>query len=210
MAMPALAVPNAGQLRLVWTTGGAQSAINVLGVVNSGNVAITQAIANTVGAAVKAAISSSGMNARLHTSTALAAVGLRDVRSANQPEFLDSGAAVAGTGANNLMPPQTCLVVTERTANAGKRFRGRVYLSGFDSTQNTATGAAAAGTLTSAVAFITAIKSALVASGLDLGVISRPNPAATPPDAGFISTVTLIQCRDAVWDTQRRRAVPGV
>lgn len=197
-------------LRTIWTTGGVQSAISVYGVVNAGNIAITQAITNTIGAAIKAAVTSSALVSRLHTSFALATVGLRDIRSANQPEFLDSGGPVAGTAVQGLLPPQTCLVITERTAQAGKRFRGRTYLSGFDMSVNGVTGAAGAPTTTSAVAFVTAIKSALVASSLDLGVLSRPNPAAAPPNAGGITVVTLIQARDSVWDTQRRRAIPGV
>lgn len=208
--MAALVVPQAAVLRLIWTLGGVQSAINVYGVVNAGNIAITQAIANTLGTAIKSAVTSSALVSKLHTSYALASVGIRDIRSANQPEFLDSGGPVAGTAVQGLLPPQTALVITERTAQAGKRFRGRTYLGGFDMSVNSTAGAAGAPTSTAAVAFVTAIKSALVASSLDLGVLSRPNPAAQPAIAGGVTVVTLIQARDNVWDTQRRRAIPGV
>jgi hypothetical protein len=60
------------------------------------------------------------------------------------------------------------------------------------------------------VAFVTGIQNALIASGLNLGVIHRPTEDPLPVSAGFITTVTAIVCRDAVWDTQRRRAIPGI
>lgn len=206
--MAQLIVPNAGQLRLIWSLGGALYALNVLGVVNTGAVAITQALTNTIGTAIKSALTSSTLGANIHTTVALANVGLRDVRSANTAEFLDSGGATAGTATGDVLPPQTAIVVTLRTAQAGRSFRGRVYLCGFAEASNATGGTSALGT--APVGFVTAIKSALVTSGLDLGVLSRPAPLAAPPRAGFITPVTSIVMRDTVWDTQRRRAVPGI
>lgn len=206
--MPQLVVPNAAQMRLIWAVGGQLYALNVLGVVNAGSVAITQTLTNTIGTAIKSAFSSSAFNTAIHTTVTLANIGLRDVRSANTAEFLDSGAAVAGTLAGDILPLQIALCITLRTAQAGRSFRGRIYLPGYGEGSNTAAGLASGST--SAVAFVTAIKSALVASSLDLGVLSRPAPAAVPPRAGFITTVTSIVARDLVWDTQRRRAIPGI
>lgn len=206
--MPSLVVPNAGVLRTLWAQGGVLTAINVYGVVNSGNVSITQALTNTIGTAIKSSFASTTYNAALGTAVSLANIGLRDIRSANQPEFLDSGAAVNGTAAGDLLPPQTALCITLRTASAGRRFRGRTYLWGFTEAVNSAAGAAVG--VTVAVNFVSAIKSALQASGLDLGVLSRPNPNANPLNPGFVTPVTTIVTRDLVWDTQRRRAQPGV
>lgn len=206
--MPQLVVTNAAQMRLIWSLGGQLYALNVMGVVNAGSVAITQALTNTIGAAIKSALTSSGHTGALHTSVALANIGLRDIRTANTAEFIDTGGAVAGTLAGDLLPPQTALCVTLRTAQAGRSFRGRVYLPGFGEGQN-ATGGTISST-GSCVAFVTAIKAALVASSLDLGVLSRPAPTAPVPRAGFITVVTSIVARDSVWDTQRRRAIPGI
>lgn len=206
--MAQLIVANAAQMRLIWATGGSLYALNVMGVVNSGAVAITQGLTNTIGTAIKSGLTSSGLGAALGTAITLANVGLRDIRTGNAAEFLDSGAAVAGTAAGDLLPPQVALVVTLRTAQAGRSFRGRVYLPGFGEASNSATGTATP--LTGAVNFVTAIKSALITSGLDLGVIHRPTAAPLPVTAGFITTVTAIVTRDGVWDTQRRRAVPGI
>lgn len=205
--MAQLVVPNAAQMRLIWSLGGQLYALNVMGVVANA-VPITQALTNTIGTAVKSGLTSSALAGALHPNVALANIGLRDIRSANTAEFLDSGAAVVGTGTGDALPPQTALVVTLRTASAGRRFRGRVYLPGFCEAVNLTNGVFSA--LASPVNFITAIKSALTTSGMDLGVLSRPNPDATPPNAGFITVVTSMVLRDSVWDTQRRRAIPGI
>lgn len=206
--MAQLVVANAAQMRLIWGLGGQLYALNVLGVVNTGAVAITQALANTLGTAIKSAVTSSGLVGALNTTVTLANIGIRDIRTANTAEFLDTGGAVAGTAAGGLLPPQTAFVITLRTASAGRSFRGRVYLCGFDESVNTATGTIQSSA--TSVNFVTAIQSALVASSLNLGVLSRPAPDALPPRAGFITPVTSVVARDAVWDTQRRRAVPGI
>lgn len=206
--MPQLVVPNAAQMRLIWGLGGQLYALNVMGVVNAGSVAITQALTNTIGTAIKTAFASQALNVSINSSVTLANVGLRDIRTANTAEFIDTGAAVAGTANTGLLPPQVAFVITLRTAQAGRSFRGRVYLPGYDEAVNTATGTLSAST--SSVNFVAAIQSALITNGLNLGVLSRPAPLASPPRSGFITVVTSVVARDAVWDTQRRRAVPGI
>lgn len=206
--MAQLVVPNAAQMRLIWSLGGQLYALNVMGVVNAGAVAITQALTNTIGTAIKAALGSSSLNGYLHTTVELANIGLRDIRTANQAEFIDTGAGVAGTGTGDVLPLQTAYCITLRTAQAGRSFRGRVYLCGYNETVNTVTGTIAASA--TSVNFVAAIKAALQANGLDLGVIARPQEAPLIPRAGFITTVTQIVARDLVWDTQRRRAIPGI
>jgi len=206
--MAQLVVPNAAVMRLLWAQGGVLSAINVLGVVNGSNVAITQALTNSVGAAIKSGFTSSGFVNNLSTVITLVNVGLRDIRTANQAEFLDSGAAVAGTSGGDLLPLQTCLCITLRTALAGKSFRGRTYLWGYMEGMNDASGRITS--TVQSVAFMTALKAALVANALDLGVLSRPAPTLPIPRAGGITPVTSIVARDSVWDTQRRRALAGV
>jgi hypothetical protein len=203
-----LVVPGAALMRLLWTQSGVLAAVNILGVVNGGGIAITQALANTLGSSIKGSLTSSAFGAKIGTAISLANVGIRDIRSANQPEFLDTGAAVAGTGAGDLLPPQVSFCVTLRTALAGRSYRGRVYLWGYVESQSGATGALSASA--AEVAFVTAIKSALVSSALDLGVLSRPNPTLPVPKAGWVTPVTTVVARDLVFDTQRRRALPGI
>lgn len=208
--MAQLIVAQAAQLRLIWALSGQLYALNVLGVVNAGSVAITQALTNTLGAAIKTGFTNSAHNANVSTTVTLVNIGLRDIRTANTAEFLDSGGPVAGILASELLPPQVALCITLRTAQAGRSFRGRVYLCGYAEGDNTIGGVVIPATLAPSVAFIVAIQAALVANGLNLGVLSRPAPTLPVPRAGFVTPVTSIVCRDAVWDTQRRRAIPGI
>lgn len=206
--MPQLVVANAAQMRLVWAKSGSLYALNVLGVVNAGSIAITQALTNTLGTSIKSALTSSGLGAMLHTTTTLVNVGLRDIRTANTAEFIDSGGPVAGTATGDALPPQVAFCVTLRTAQAGRSFRGRVYCCGYAESVNSVDGTFGGGL--GSTSFIVAIQSALVANSLNLGVLSRPRPTAPIPSAGFITPVTSIAARDVVWDTQRRRAIPGI
>lgn len=215
-AMPQLVIPGAALLRLIWTRGGAAHAVNVIGVINDGPVAINQTLANTLGTAVKAGFTSSGMDDFISTTYALAQVGIRDINVANQAEFLDTGGAVAGSDAGQALPPQIALVITLRTALAGPRFRGRVYLPGWTETVNDAAGLCTSAAAEGGRLFIASIYNALVASGMELAVLSRPRDADllhVPPitaRAGVATPSNVFVVRDLVWDTQRRRAVAGI
>lgn len=206
--MAQLIVPNAAQMRLIWSLSGALYALNVLGVVNAGSVAITQALANTLGTAIKAAFASTSHNQAINDAVSLVNVGIRDIRSAGLPEFLDTGGAVAGVATGDVLPPQVAMVVTLRTAFVGQSFRGRVYTCGYDEAVNSPVGISTA--VVTAANFVAALKTALVNNSLDLGVISRPRTDPANPSPGFITPVTSVVVRDAVWDTQRRRAIPGI
>jgi hypothetical protein len=197
-----LVVPQGALLRLIWTRGAVPSAVNVYGVINTGNVAITQTLTNTVGAAIKAAFTSSGQAAVIQSQVALAQVGLRDVRTANMPEFLDVAAAVPGTDATEILPMNVSLCVTLRTARAGRSFRGRSFLWGYTETSNVAGAVASSAAQTAAVAWVNAIGTALSNNGLGLAILSRHLSA--------VNAVTAVQLRDGVWDTQRKRAIPGI
>lgn len=210
MPAPPLVITDTARLRLLWANGGTLYAINVLGVMKPAGVSVTQALTNTLDTAIKSALTSSTLAVALSPQITLVAIGLRSLSAANQPEFVGAGAPQPGAAATETaaLPPQVALCVTLRTLLAGRRFRGRVYVPGFAELQNSP-GGIAAGT-GGAVNFVTAIKSALVSNGMDLGVISVPNDQLVPPKPGFITQVTSVVARDAVWDTQRRRAYPGV
>lgn len=204
-----LVVPQAGLLTLRWGLSGTLSWLNVLGIINAGNVPFTQTLANAIDSGVKAALSSTSFTAHLAPRTTLMSCSIRDIRSPNLPELVGVGAAVPGTAAvDEVLPLQVALCITLRTALAGRRFRGRVYLSGYSENQNAASGTAIA--TGAAVAFVTAIKTTLTSNSLDLAVVSRPQPLLPVPWVGQASVVTAVVARDSVWDTQRRRAYPGV
>ena len=197
-----LVVPNAALLRIIWTQGGVPSAVNVYGVDNAAPVAITQALTNTIGAAIKAAFTSSGLAARIAVPVACAQIGLRDISQPNMAEFLEAAAAVPGTNAGEQLPLNVSLCVTLRTAFAGRSFRGRSYIWGFTEADNSAGGVASATAQTTAKAWVDAIETALAAQNLHLAVVSRVRSVR--------NRVTSTQVRDGVWDTIRKRSIPGI
>jgi len=217
-------VVGAAQLRLIYALGPLEGAVNVLGLVVSGNPTIDQALANLIGADVKGAFTTH-LAPVVGTTVNLARVGIRDLRTDNQPEFRDTAPAVPGTATGDLLPKGAALVVTQRTAKSGKSFRGRVYLPGFTETNNDATGSTIAAASTAAINFISAIYSALGPRGFSGGVISRPAEAyvitkttthsngttttetlsRVTAKSGQVTPVTAWETRNARWEYQRRR-----
>lgn len=210
--MPKLQVPNGVQIRLLWSIGGTPWAVNVLGARNDAQVAVTQAMADSLGTAIKGAFGTTGgIGSHIGATTTLEKVGVRNVNVVSQPEFLDAGAAVPGTSAVKTLPPQVALVITFRTALVGPDNRGRMYLGGFD--EASSDGATAnADTVTDALAFGNAIKNAINGVGLVHAILQRALPQRTdangnvlPPRPANTVPITVVQMRDARWDTQRRR-----
>jgi hypothetical protein len=194
--MPALVIPASVQVRLHWQLNGVD-AFNVLGGAVAGGFANSQAIANALGAAILGHYTSSGLAALCATTTSLISAGVRDIRVGNQPEFVSVAAAVPGTGAGNPLPNELAAVVTLRTALAGKSYRGRVYLAGFNVAQNDAAGRIVAALNAAMVTFVTNVQTDMAAQGITLAVLSRVHNVATP--------VTGITTLDTLWDSQRRR-----
>lgn len=226
-------IANCVQVRLLWALVG-NGTVNVLNASAPPGVVVNQTLANTVGLAIKNAFTAN-LGAKLSTSSALVRVGLRDMRVAAAPEFLDAGAAVFGTGAGDSLPVQTAQVVTLRTAKAGKSFRGRVYLSGFLEADSGASGVAVGSLPVACVAFINAVNTALTSSGMKLAVASRPAERTTivrtifhndgtttvktlsdvKAKPGGVEDVTIVQSRSDAFETQRRHnngrgAVPSI
>jgi hypothetical protein len=209
-----LVVPNAALVTLHWQIAG-ERCHNVLGAVKPGGVTVTQAMADQLGAAIKPALGNSGMAPLLSSSTALVDVGVRDISTAGMPEFLDSGAATLGTAVDEPLPTQIALVVSSQTDRAGASYRGRTYFSGWTEISNLATATASSAATTAAMAFLQACSDAMDNAGLAFAVISRPREARTIPaveisaKAGWATPITSLEIRNAMWDTQRRRATVG-
>jgi hypothetical protein len=215
-------IANTIEVRLLGVVANA-GAINVLHAIATGGITVNQALANTLGAAIKSAWTAN--MAPLCASANLTRVGIRDLRTANQAEYLDVGALVPASGVGDALPGQIAVCVTLRTAQAGKSFRGRVYLGGWSEAENDTTGNTVQAASTAAVNFISAVSSAMTASGLTLAVASRPaerytvvkttfhNDGTTtlrtitqgPARAGGSVPVTVVQSRNNGWETQRRR-----
>jgi hypothetical protein len=220
---PVLQIANAAQLRLLWSVNSAL-AINVLGASHTGSVVFNQALADTLGAAIKAAFVTN-LAPLCTASVALARVGIRSLSSPHLTEFRDTGALALGTAVGDSLPAGVALCITLRTAESGKIARGRCYLPGFAESQNDSLGTTSAATATAAVAFVTAVRSALTASNLTLAVLSRPayeqrlerttlvpgQPdvvdllSHTTPKSGSFRNVTSVESRNNRWEFQRRR-----
>lgn len=196
-------ITNGVLCKIVWSSLGTPFAVNVIGATHPTPTSVNQAMANTVSAAIKSAFTSGTWAPFVASSFALETVSLRSVALDAQPEFIGTGAAAPGTAPGGVvLPPQVAICITLRTALAGQKFRGRVYLPATHVNNVTGQGAIAATCNTAAVGFVTAIQTALAGSGMTMAVLSRKLAAGNP--------VTLIQARNTIFDTQRRRAQPGI
>lgn len=206
-------IPNTVQVRLIWNLPNGKTVYNVLHGSVAGGFTPTATIAESVFTAIKGAAGWTAFRARLNTGVSLAGVDLRDMRAANLPLVASTSAAAAGTGAGTALPPGDALVVTLRTANAGRAFRGRLFLPGFDTSALAAGGVAAAGTVTDSTSFVTAVQSAMSGQGITLA-IAQPARAQYTGTTGAthaarsaaVAVVTTITTRNATFDHQRRRA----
>jgi hypothetical protein len=209
-----LVITNAAQVTLNWLNQGIVCH-NVLGASKPPGVTVTQALVDSLGAAIKTSYTASGLSAHHNPSTALMSVGVRDISSAGQPEYLDSGAFAGGTTSGEALPPQIAMVVSVRTARAGASYRGRIYLPGWMEIDNSTTGTALQPAADAAVAFIEGVSDAISAAGMLLAILSRPREAKTipakeiAPKAGFVTPATAVEIRNLLWDTQRRRGTSG-
>ena len=220
---PPLVVSNAAVVRVLWNIV-AQIAINVYGARVGAGTTINQALADSLGAAIKAAFTGT-VGPLMSNNTQLVRVTVRDIRTAGQPEFRDSGALVLGTGLGDSLPPKEAACITLRTAGAGRSFRGRSYIGGFSEAENDANGLTVTAANTAAMNFVAGIRDAMTANGLTLVVLSRPSfrevrtvqtfdaagallethTATHAARPGMINNVTMLEARDARWQTQRRR-----
>lgn len=201
--MAALVIPATVLVRMVWGYGAVGAGVNVLGFRKLTGAAVDQTVANSIDAAIKSAHTSSGLRALQPTQISLNYAAVRDISSPNLPEFIGTGASQPGTAAaGQALPPQIALVVTLRTAKAGKPFRGRSFVPFWHSSANDTSGNATAAAQTAAKAFIDGIDSGLTPLGFDLAVVSRLQVENN------VVTATIV--RNAAWDTIRKRATAGI
>lgn len=221
---PAQVVANTAEIRLFWVVGG-QLAVNVRHASHGGSVVFNQTLADTLGGAIKAAFTAQ-VAAHMATTTQLVRVGVRSLSAANQQEWRDQGAPVAGTAVGDAMPSQIAQCITLRTPFAGKSGRGRQYLSGWAETVNDANGRQSQTASTAGLNFMNAIGDALSASSLIACVLIKPKyeviiekhtfPPTGPEvverlshqlaSPGGFNQITAYESRNLFWENQRRRS----
>lgn len=220
---PSLVIQNGARLTLYWTNSG-ELAVNTLGALITGSPTFDQPLANTLGTAIKSAFVSR-LSTLYSNKTQLVRVGIRDLRSAGQPEYRDSSGASPGTAIDEPLPRQVAINLTLRTRLAGRKFRGRCYLPPPGEAQNDVNGLIVPAFASAAVLFLQDIDGILVGNAMDLAVISQPSERYTIVKTTFhddgttttetlsniaardgqINVTTTIESRDSRWETQRRR-----
>jgi hypothetical protein len=212
-----LPLANGVQCKLTWTWQGNPHALNILHFAGPLGNTIDQTIANTIDGSIKSALTSSGLLADLATGYALQNVSTRSMTNNSDPWYVGAGAPVAGSSIENPLPAAVSFVVTLRTGLRGRSYQGRVYLAGFSEGANDTLGGITALASGHATAFIDGIRVGMVTGtpSLTMGVVSRfttipPATTAIERNPPVINSVTGIVAMDLRWDTQRRRATPGV
>lgn len=203
--MPPVVVDGTLSIRVVWTAAGSPLGQNVLNARIGSGPAVNQAMATTIAGHLESAHTSSGLDALQSTDVSMDLVEIRDLREPNQP-LISAAIGSPGLSAANLVPRGNSLVVTSRTALAGRSFRGRTYVPGFSDEATDASGRATQAAQDAATAFIVDFGAAMDGEGWPLGVASLVS-GGVRRDPGIITLIDSWVCRNAIWDRQWRRAL---
>lgn len=213
----AAAVANVLEIRcLLGLANGKVASITFHGY-NATMPAVNVALANTLMASLSSAWSTNlgSYMAAGTTPSTFAAVYIRDMTNPGFPVFQSTSAAVLGTSASPAMPVNVALVLTENLNIRGRGAKGRVYIPGWATNADAGGGVAVGAVQTAVTAFGTAVFNAITSAGFTPAVAKVARAAYT----GYTGTphlqrnatwaqVISYSCRDAIWDTQRRRIQP--
>lgn len=208
-------IPNCIQVRLIWTGANGRTVYNVLHGQVAAGFAPTAAIAQSIYAALIASASWTAWAALLNTTVNLQGIDLKDLRTLNNPVVQSTGAATPGTSASTSLPAGTAFVITQRTAQAGRSKRGRIYLPGLALNAVTAGGVVTAGAQTAAVNFATAVQTAMSGQSVTMALANPARQAYTgrkgaaiPARAANVIAITNLVSRTTTMNSQRRRVMP--
>lgn len=205
-----IVIPSAASLKLRWGDD-VHEWSNVLTMRYSSPPTFGPGLAESVFTSLKSAAVTAGLMLHVAPEWSFLGVELKDINSANNPGYLSTGAAQAGSATEASLPLSMAAEVSLRTARAGRGYVGRFYMAGLSKgaqvdafSYTTAAGDAIA-------AFLDAIRTsppsglqlALGQRELQAGEDSHGNPM--PPRPASAEPVTHIQITDYVFDTQRRR-----
>lgn len=209
---------------LYWTYN-AQLAVTRLGMQVLGGITFSQGLADSLGGVAKGAFTTH-LQPLMPGNVALVRLGVRDWRTANQPEYRDTAPQVTGSGVGDMLPSQLAVCVTLRTALAGKSYRGRVYLGGFLETHNDAASRVSTAATAGVLGFLDACDDGFESFGLRTSVVSKPAEdvqiirrttlasgdvvedilSHQVAKVGSVNDVVAFEARNSTWETQRRRA----
>lgn len=209
-------IPNCVMVRLEWLTPSSRLIFNILHTIVAPGFVANVAVANALQTAIGGHLVTSGLAAFMPAATSFANVGLRDLRAANLPLVEGTGAGTAGTSASGAFPANVALVCTLRTAQAGRAFRGRVYIPNWATNAAVAAGTASAAAQTAVETFMANVIADLAASAMTL-CIAQPARAqyttakgrVIPARAANTVPVAAALVRNGLFDSQRRRNEPS-
>lgn len=204
-------IPGCVEMTVFWSSGGKPQS-NVYHAQWSGTGGPTAALAQTLFTGISTAFGSSGWAAFVGDDCTLQAVGVKDLRTANQVMYLSTGGAVPGTGTLVAVPASAAIVVSLKTNQSGKAFRGRTYLGSLADNAIANQFDATATANTAAIAFVTGIMNTMAANAMPMGIGQRALNAGTdkkgnplPARAANVVPVTQAVVVNPRLDSQRRR-----
>jgi len=208
-------IPNCAEVKVLWSQNG-MSMVNVL----HGNLTaagpLNPAMAESMFSALKANTATTTWLGHLTTGITLAGMHVKDLRAANNPTIVSTGAGILGTGTGTALPQDTAIAVTLRTAFSGKGFVGRIYLPGLDNAQlaDSRHWISTVGFDNAVLGFANAINAAMTAQGIPWVIGQRalaanttagaPPSQAQPRPANTIP-ITAAALTDHRIDSQRKR-----
>jgi hypothetical protein len=173
---------------------------------------INPGLAETLFSAFKANTGVSAWMAQVDTNASFSGVTVKDLRAGNNPTYLSTGLPLPGTGVGNALSLNAALVVTHRTAQSGRQFRGRSYLAGLVQTnlETMKRWSEAAGTL--GIGFMNGLQSVMTANSIPM-VIAHKRLMAGTDSAGRplderpanVVPITSFEIASARVDSQRKR-----
>jgi hypothetical protein len=199
------------EIAILWSDSGRQFK-NVLHAQYTGIFTGSAAQATTLFSAFKTAMTSSAWVSHVHTGCSMTGVTIKDLNIVSQPELKSSGAAQPGTNATTPLSLSSAMVVSLRTKNAGRQWRGRVYLGGLGSDTLLSATQVVDTVGTSGVSFMTAVRNALASNQYTEAILQRALLAGSdihgnplPARTAHAEPVTSEDIANPRIDSQRRR-----
>jgi hypothetical protein len=210
MANPGF-VANAVEVRIHWSDP-SRAFLNVMHMQYTTAGPLNPNVAQTISTSIEGSPGLADWLGFCAATTSYVGVDVRDLRSPNEPLISSTTTSTPGTSPDTALAPQTALVVTLRTAKAGRAFRGRVYLGGMALNATDGTGKIAAAANTAGIGMVNAVAAGMVASGGTIALLQKWLPARTnvagdavPERQPDIVPITGYVTVDNIFDTQRRR-----
>jgi hypothetical protein len=207
-------IPQCVEVGLGWGLEDGKVGHNVLHARYAGTYPGSVAMANAILVGLTTGAAWTAMATFLSSTGGLQILTLRDLNTPNQPLLQNTASGAIGTSVSAALPNETAIVVTLRTAKAGRAFRGRIYLPGWATNALGTGNVIAAACVTDINAWANTIPTVFQAQGLTfvIGQHSRlayTSGIGTPHPARAATTVDITSqsVKDNHWDTIRRRGL---